>query len=226
MPDQTRHRQGVLYVDDEIKSCKYFRKRFIESFPVFTAHSAQEGRALLDEHAEEIVIILADVRMPEESGVNLLIDAYNSYPTIKRWLVTAYSDHDATVQAINDGAVERYIAKPWNIDQLANDIDAALRENWRAQSSQRRIQRALQDLNKSFLPDLSLGSSKSLLPDDQFEKSPIDLESVVEEQERAIIVQALNKTQGNVKAASELLQMTPRKLHYRIEKLGIQKFAD
>lgn len=225
MTKSPKHRLGVLYVDDEKKSCKYFTKRFKTEFPTFTAHNVAEGKQTMDDNEGSIALIIADVRMPGESGVELLTYAHQHYPNISRWLVTAYSDHDATVQAINEGAVQRHISKPWNLNLLASEIEEELQMNWRSVNNKKRLQRALNELQSSLnLPPAQTKASTNTPSSSS--GLPIDLESVVQNHERALIVQALNGTQGNVNAAAKLLKTTPRKLHYRIDKLEIETFID
>src|SRR5271170_591855 len=109
---------AILYVDDEEKSLKYFERAFGDDFRVFTAATAQEGFKLLEQHADEIALLLTDQRMPGEKGVWLLERARQLRPRILRMLVTAYSDFDAAITAVNSGAIYKYISKPWDPPQL------------------------------------------------------------------------------------------------------------
>ena len=109
---------AILYVDDEEKSLKAFERAFGEDFRVFTAPNAQEGFQLLEKHADEIGLLLTDQRMPGEKGVWLLERARQLRPRILRILVTAYSDFEAAIAAVNSGAIYRYISKPWDPPQL------------------------------------------------------------------------------------------------------------
>src|SRR5277367_6493949 len=109
---------AVLYVDDEEMSLKNFSRAFSEEFRIFTAPSAQEGLRLLELHADEIGLLLTDQRMPGEKGVWLLERARQFRPRILRVLVTAYSDMDAAIAAVNSGAIYKYVNKPWDPPQL------------------------------------------------------------------------------------------------------------
>jgi two-component system probable response regulator PhcQ len=117
---------AVLYVDDEEKSLKYFTRAFGDDFRVFTAISAEEGLKLLEEHADEIGLLLTDQRMPGEKGVWLLERARLLRPQILRMLVTAYADMDATIAAVNSGAIYKYVTKPWDPPQLQLTMQQAL----------------------------------------------------------------------------------------------------
>jgi two-component system probable response regulator PhcQ len=109
---------AILYVDDEEKSLKYFERAFGDDFRVFTAANAQDGFKLLEKHGDEIGLLLTDQRMPGEKGVWLLERARQFRPRILRMLVTAYSDMDAAIAAVNSGSIYKYITKPWDPPQF------------------------------------------------------------------------------------------------------------
>lgn len=96
---------AILYVDDEEKSLKYFARAFEEHFRILTASNAQEGYALLQQHKDEIGILMTDQRMPGEKGTWLLEKARQLRPTVVRILATAYSDMDAAIAAVNMGSI-------------------------------------------------------------------------------------------------------------------------
>src|SRR6266446_10249627 len=81
---------AVLYVDDEEKSLKYFARAFADQFRILTAPNAQDGFKLLEEHKDEIGLLMTDQRMPGEKGVWLLEKARQLRPRIVRILATAY----------------------------------------------------------------------------------------------------------------------------------------
>ena len=109
---------AILYVDDEEKSLKYFERAFGDDFRVLTASNAQDGFKLLQQHADDIGLLLTDQRMPGEKGVWLLERARQLRPQILRILVTAYSDFDAAIAAVNSGAIYKYVSKPWDPPQF------------------------------------------------------------------------------------------------------------
>ena len=109
---------AILYVDDEEKSLKYFTRAFGDEFRVLTATSAEAGFKLLLDHGDDIGLLLTDQRMPGEQGVWLLERARQLRPRVLRILVTAYSDTDAMIAAVNAGAISKFITKPWDPSQL------------------------------------------------------------------------------------------------------------
>lgn len=119
-------RFAILYVDDEEKSLKSFERAFSDTFRILTASSAAEGHRLLLTHREEIGLLMTDQRMPGEKGVWLLEQARQIEPRIIRVLVTAYSDYKEAIEAINAGAIYKYISKPWDLQKLEQTLKHAL----------------------------------------------------------------------------------------------------
>ena len=119
-------RFAVLYVDDEEQSLKYFTRAFQDQFRILTAANAQDGLKLLEEHKDEIGLLMTDQRMPGEKGVWLLEKARQLRPRIIRILATAYTDMEAAIAAINTGAIYKYVNKPWDPPQLENTLKRGL----------------------------------------------------------------------------------------------------
>lgn len=117
---------AILYVDDEEKSLKNFTRAFGESFRILTATNAQDGYAQLQKHKDEIGVLMTDQRMPGEKGVWLLEKTRQLQPRIIRILVTAYTDMDAAVAAVNTGSIYKFIMKPWDPPQLDNNLRRAI----------------------------------------------------------------------------------------------------
>ncbi len=106
----------ILYVDDEIDNLIVFRATLRDEFEVLTAASAQEALEILGQR--QISVLLTDQRMPAMTGVDLCERVRDLWPSVQRMLITAYSDRDVAIAAINRGGVSRYITKPWDADQL------------------------------------------------------------------------------------------------------------
>jgi len=117
---------AILYVDDEEKSLKYFARAFADEFRIFTAANAQDGFKLLEQHKDEIGLLMSDQRMPGEKGVQLLEKARQLRPRIVRILATAYSDMEAAIAAVNTGAIYKYVMKPWDPPQLEATLKRGL----------------------------------------------------------------------------------------------------
>ncbi len=79
-----------------------------------SANDAIEALIDLKKKNEVIALFLVDQRMPEMLGVEFLTEAKKYYPEAKKVLLTAYSDTDAAIKAINDVQLDYYLTKPWN----------------------------------------------------------------------------------------------------------------
>lgn len=117
---------AVLYVDDEEKSLKNFSRAFGDQFRIFTAPNAHEGLKLLEQHKNDIGLLMTDQRMPGEKGVWLLERARQLQPRIIRILATAFADMDAAIAAVNTGAIYKYITKPWDPPALEQNLKRGL----------------------------------------------------------------------------------------------------
>ncbi len=79
-----------------------------------SANDALEALVDLKKKNEVVALFLVDQRMPEMLGVEFLTEAKKQYPEAKKVLLTAYSDTDAAIKAINDVQLDYYLTKPWN----------------------------------------------------------------------------------------------------------------
>jgi len=116
----------LLYVDDEEMALKYFTRAFENKFPILTALNAAEGYRLLEENRERIGLVITDQRMPGEQGVQFLERARRLHPKAIRILTTAYSDLNVAIEAVNSGAIYKYVTKPWDIPQLEVTLQRAV----------------------------------------------------------------------------------------------------
>jgi len=106
----------VLYVDDERANRVVFEKSFAGRFRIRTAAEGNEALAILKE--EPVAVILTDQRMPGMSGDTLLRLVKRDHADVVRVVITAYSDIEPILSAINEGLVARYIVKPWDREEL------------------------------------------------------------------------------------------------------------
>jgi len=107
----------ILYVDDDHANLVVFEATFADELPVLTAASGAEALDLLARH-RDIALVLTDQRMPGMTGTQLAEIVHRDYPDVVRYLITAYSDLGAAIDAINLGQVHRYLRKPWDPTEL------------------------------------------------------------------------------------------------------------
>lgn len=126
MNDPTSDSPIILFVDDEAAAVKYFQRAVGAIGKVVTAESVEEGKRLLALHGDTLCVLISDQRMPGAYGNELLEYAKEYFPQIVRILTTAYSEIEHTVEAVNQGQIYRYIAKPWDIANLRLEVKQAL----------------------------------------------------------------------------------------------------
>ena len=164
-PSTAPFRRPILVVDDEPEMLYSLRNLLRREFEVHTAASGAEGMKILETHV--IHLVMTDQRMPEMTGVELLSRVKSEHPGAMRLIFTGYADIKAVIDAINQGNVFRYIAKPWDPE----DLVAALREAGRRYDQIVRRNRLLNELREyedrcvAFKDGLLSGKLGSLNPD-------------------------------------------------------------
>lgn len=128
--------RGVLFVDDEAISRKWFERSFGEEFRVTTAASAMEALAILDERPQEFAVVFTDYRMPDLDGLQLLTRIQGHHRHLVRLLATAYAEKDVAIAAVNQGRVLRILEKPLEDEPTRETLREAL-EVYRAMAVQR-----------------------------------------------------------------------------------------
>ncbi|MEZ4441944.1 MAG: sigma-54 dependent transcriptional regulator [Polyangiaceae bacterium] len=106
----------VLVVDDEQDNLDAFRFAFRKSFRLHYAEGAEEALGLLA--GLEPTVVVADQRMPKMSGIELLRQVKARYVDTYTILLTAYAELEVLIDAVNSGAVDRYVQKPWDSKEL------------------------------------------------------------------------------------------------------------
>lgn len=133
----------ILLVDDELDNLANLIFAFELDYNLTTASSAAEALDILKR--EDIAVVMSDQRMPEVSGTELLSMIKESHPKVVRILITAYSDIEAAIDAINQGDVYRYIRK----DLAMNDIETIIKQAIEYYQMKKDLEAATQCLIKS-----------------------------------------------------------------------------
>jgi len=123
----------VWVIDDDRSIRWVFEKALTrENIAFKTFSSAQEALAALDTETPQVMV--SDIRMPGESGLELLQKAKQRYPSLPVIIMTAYSDLDSAVSAFQGGAYE-YLPKPFDVDHAVELIRRAMEESMRQDST-------------------------------------------------------------------------------------------
>ena len=110
------------------------RSHFRDDYRILSTTSVKEaldGLLDLKNKSEVVALFVSDQRMPEMEGVEFLQKARDFFPDAKRVLLTAYSDTEAAIKAINDVQLDYYLMKPWNPpEEKLFPIVTELLEDW------------------------------------------------------------------------------------------------
>lgn len=111
----------ILAVDDDPQVLaavrRDLRSQYRVDYNVIGAHSGEEALGAVRElkaRGESLALVISDQRMPVMLGVEVLAGCREIFPLARRVLLTAYSDVEAAVRAINEAHLDYYLAKPWH----------------------------------------------------------------------------------------------------------------
>lgn len=117
--------EPILYIDDEEQNLTGFKFTFYKDFKVFTALTEEEAWNVFEENT--IKVVISDQRMPQISGIELLKKISDRFPSTILMLMTGYTDLQAIIDAINDVGIYKYIAKPWEKEDVKLILTNAIR---------------------------------------------------------------------------------------------------
>lgn len=126
MPGTAAQPRTLLLVDDEpniLASLKRLLRR--DGYHMLTANSGQEGLDVLASHAVDVIV--SDQRMPGMLGADFLRKAKLLCPQTIRIMLSGYTELQAVTDAVNEGAIFKFLTKPWDDHQLREHIAEAFR---------------------------------------------------------------------------------------------------
>jgi DNA-binding NtrC family response regulator len=113
----------LLYVDDEVNLLAAVRRALRhKGYVVLSAANAAEAFEILA--TTEVGVILCDQRMPGMDGPAFLARVRHMYPEVTRMVLSGYTDLQSVTDAVNHGAIFKFLTKPW----VEEELDVALRE--------------------------------------------------------------------------------------------------
>ncbi len=139
----------VIVVDDEPDNLEVFKLNLKREFDVRTAKSGAEALQLMKGCDPGVVV--TDQRMPGMSGIELLVETKKARPDAVRMIITAYTDADVLLKAINEAGIERYLPKPFRVEEVRNALRQGL-ERFHLERENRRLLEALRAHN-AYLED-------------------------------------------------------------------------
>ncbi|ABC30745.1 FOG: CheY-like receiver [Hahella chejuensis KCTC 2396] len=139
---------ALLLVDDEVNILRSLTRLFRrEGYRILTANSAQEGLDILAQ--EPVAVILSDQRMPGMTGSEMFKEVKSRYPDTIRLIMSGYTELESITSAINDGAVYKFLLKPWEDEKLLQHIREAFSIH-ELKSKNARLNEQLKELNRQL----------------------------------------------------------------------------
>ena len=126
-PAPARHRT-LLLVDDEESILSALKRVFRrDGYQVITATSGALGLEALTR--QPVDVILSDQRMPGMTGIEFLREARRLYPHTLRMTLSGYTDLQSIIEAVNEGAVYKFLTKPWDDELLRSHVAHAFEQS-------------------------------------------------------------------------------------------------
>ena len=145
----------VLCVDDEQNILRAIKRAlFSLDVDLTLVDSGEKALAVMKE--KTIHVVISDMKMPGMTGAELLEQVAAHYPDTFRVVLTGFADIDATIKAVNQGRIHRYLQKPWDNQELINTIEEGLEriklkdENARLQKLTKLQNAKLKEVNNSL----------------------------------------------------------------------------
>jgi signal transduction histidine kinase len=187
----------LLVVDDQEAVIASVEELFRGRYQVLGARSVTGALALLQRGG--VAVVMADQRMPEFSGSELLAQVATLDPDVTRILMTAYPDIDVVMQAINQGKIYYYVPKPWESNELEAIIDKAF-EYHRLLRERRRLIARLREANTALEAKVQARTLEL-----QEKNAALEAMNTLKNEFLGIAAHDLRSPIGNIQSLAELL---------------------
>ncbi len=219
MKKLTKEDKQILYVDDEKENLDGFHYTFRWDYTVFVAHDVKNAMEIISQN--DIKVVIADQRMPDMQGTDLLDIISEQYPNIIRIILTAYAEVDVIMKAVNKGKVYRFMMKPWDKKEFFNALENAF-ETWNLRNENTLLIEDLKNTNERLnASNENLKNEIDARKNAQEELTEYKnhLETLVRERTEEIeqINQQLASSNDKLKATIEELNFTNNKLKEEVE---------
>jgi response regulator RpfG family c-di-GMP phosphodiesterase len=168
----------LLLVDDEENVIRSLRRLFrSEQFTLLSANSGEEGLAILEQ--QHVSVILSDQRMPGMMGSDFLKIVKERFPDTIRIVMSGYTELESITSAINDGAIFKFLLKPWEDEKLLAHIREAFsyqdlkNSNLRLAEELKKLNSSLEDRIREEREKNQLNTRSLLLSQELLDRMPV-----------------------------------------------------
>ena len=117
----------LLFVDDEENVLNALRRIFLEeNYTILTATSGAKALEIME--SRPVHLVISDHRMPGMTGSELLKTLRERFPETIRIMLTGFADVNSIMGAVKEGAVYKFVTKPWNDEDLRLTVSLALQQ--------------------------------------------------------------------------------------------------
>jgi DNA-binding NtrC family response regulator len=117
--------EAILFVDDEVNVLDGLKRQFHGKYKVEVATSGRDALTIVRERGP-FAVVIADMKMPGMSGIDLMMTLYNDAPHTARIILTGFADRPAAIEAVKKGHVFHFLSKPCSEEALTMAIQAGI----------------------------------------------------------------------------------------------------
>ena len=157
--------ERVLFVDDEPQLLEAIQRTLRKQVDLQTAGGGEEGLRVLREEGP-FALVVSDMRMPVMNGAQFLGKVREQAPDTVRVILSGQADFQATIAAVNEGHIYRFLSKPCPFDQLLAAVHDGLNQHRLVTAGQMLCKRGFEVASKvSQSPYIGVARSITTLGD-------------------------------------------------------------
>ncbi|MFK8029334.1 MAG: HD domain-containing phosphohydrolase [Gammaproteobacteria bacterium] len=136
--------EQILFVDDEPNVLRSIQRSMRKRYILKTADSGKHALEIIEQEGP-FAVIVSDMQMPEMNGAELLSKVRELSPHTVRIILTGNADQQTAVDAINQGDILRFLNKPTSSEEIANAVDAGLKQHRLIKAEEELLEKTLKD---------------------------------------------------------------------------------
>ncbi len=153
--------ERILLVDDEINILEGYRRKFRNTFELCLAQGPQEGLKVIGAE-DSFAVVVSDFNMPGMNGVEFLRQIKEVAPDTVRIMLTGFADVTIAINAVNDGAVFRFLTKPCSQEDLTRAINDGIAQNRLIRAEKELLERTLTGSVRALIDLLALSNPNGM----------------------------------------------------------------